>query len=392
MERRKNVCSVETNDRGGGEGGTPSAQKRRDSNIELFRIITMLFIVAHHYVVNSGLTAVDGPIYADPLSSRSLFLLIIGAWGKTGINCFMLITGYYMCKSHITFGKFTKLLFEVMFYRVVIGTAFVLSDYERLSWNILVEYLLPVRSIGNGFTAAFLVFFLFIPFLNILVRNMSKRQHTFLIIWCGFTYVFLGTVPKFSVTMNYVEWFSVVFIIAAYIRLYPKRIYSNTRLMGCLTVSAVVADIITVIICAWLSARTGKRMAYSLVTDSNSFLAVTTGICAFLFFKNLKIPYNHFINTVGASTFGVLLIHANRFMRGWLWTDFLDCVGHYSSKLMPLYSICAVFLVFGVGTIIDIFRIHFIEKPFFKLWDKHWANIHRQYTKLEMHIASKSNI
>lgn len=26
-----------------------------NSNIELFRIITMLIIVAHHYVVNSGL-------------------------------------------------------------------------------------------------------------------------------------------------------------------------------------------------------------------------------------------------------------------------------------------------------------------------------------------------
>ena len=28
---------------------------KRDSGIELFRIITMLCIVAHHYVVNSGI-------------------------------------------------------------------------------------------------------------------------------------------------------------------------------------------------------------------------------------------------------------------------------------------------------------------------------------------------
>lgn len=27
----------------------------RDSNLELFRILSMLVIVAHHYVVNSGL-------------------------------------------------------------------------------------------------------------------------------------------------------------------------------------------------------------------------------------------------------------------------------------------------------------------------------------------------
>ena len=40
----------------------PKPASHRDSNIELFRIITMFFIVAHHYVVNSGLTLEDGPI------------------------------------------------------------------------------------------------------------------------------------------------------------------------------------------------------------------------------------------------------------------------------------------------------------------------------------------
>jgi|GEM_PF-4799803 hypothetical protein len=55
--------------------------KQRDSNLELMRIIAMLLIVAHHYVVNSGLTLPEGPIFADPMSKRSLFLLVFGAWG-----------------------------------------------------------------------------------------------------------------------------------------------------------------------------------------------------------------------------------------------------------------------------------------------------------------------
>ena len=32
--------------------------KERNSNLELYRIIVMLLIVAHHYVVNSGLIQV----------------------------------------------------------------------------------------------------------------------------------------------------------------------------------------------------------------------------------------------------------------------------------------------------------------------------------------------
>lgn len=66
--------------------GGKKLSQNRDSNIELFRIITMFFIVAHHYVVNSGLTSAEGPIASDPLSWRSIFLLLFGAWGKIGIN------------------------------------------------------------------------------------------------------------------------------------------------------------------------------------------------------------------------------------------------------------------------------------------------------------------
>ena len=35
-------------------------KKHRDSNLEFFRILTMLLIVAHHYVVNSGLFVKEG--------------------------------------------------------------------------------------------------------------------------------------------------------------------------------------------------------------------------------------------------------------------------------------------------------------------------------------------
>lgn len=48
----------------------------------------MLSIVAHHYVVNSGLLAADGVINSNPTAIHSLVLLLVGAWGKIGINSF----------------------------------------------------------------------------------------------------------------------------------------------------------------------------------------------------------------------------------------------------------------------------------------------------------------
>ena len=68
----------------------------------------MLLIVAHHSVFHSG---VMEEMAQNPLCAKSIFFYVFGMWGRTGIDCFVLITGYFMCKSHITIQKYLKLLF-----------------------------------------------------------------------------------------------------------------------------------------------------------------------------------------------------------------------------------------------------------------------------------------
>lgn len=336
--------------------------KKRDSNLELFRIITMLLIVAHHFVVNSGLID-DGVIYSSPFSVNSIFLLIFGAWGKTGINCFLLITGYFMCKSHITINKYLKLLFEIYFYKIVISCIFWLTQYETFSVKSLLLTLLPFKNIEHNFTGCFLLFYLFIPFINILIKNLSEKQHISLIIVLFLTYTVIGTVKR--VTFNYITWFSVVYIISAYIRLYPKKFFNSSKIIWFMLAS-IFLSVASVIGCIWISNKTNRNIAYYFVTDSNSFLPLITSVTAFLFFKNLKIKYNGLINAMGASTFGVLLIHANsETMRKWLWTDLLKNTEHFSSDFMPLYAFICVIAIFIVCCIIDQLRIKFLEKPFF---------------------------
>ena len=365
----------------------------RASNIELLRIVAMLLIVAHHYVVNSGLMAADGWIYSDPLSWRSLFLLIFGAWGKIGVNCFVMITGYFMCTAKITAKKFMKLFLEIMFYKIVINSIFWITGYEPFTLGGFLKVIIPIRTVKNDFLNAYLLFYLLIPFLNILVQHLKEKQHLYLILWCGLTYIFLGTIPGFSVLMNYVSWFAVLFVIASYIRLYPKKIYESHRIWMWLTILFVLLSAVSVIACAWLGTRMNRAIAYSLVTDSNTFLAAAVGVCAFMLFKNLKIGYSRFINTIAASAFGVVLIHANSdTMRRWLWVDTLDAAGHYHAALMPLYAVGCVAVIYVICTLIDRLRILLIEQPVFRLWDRHWDGILTKYKKLEMKLFSRMNV
>lgn len=81
----------------------------RQSNLELLRILSMFLIVCHHFVVNS---TVSHQFNFYVLTPNMLFLQLFGMWGKTMINVFVLITGYFMCTSKLTFFRIFKILFN----------------------------------------------------------------------------------------------------------------------------------------------------------------------------------------------------------------------------------------------------------------------------------------
>lgn len=351
----------------------PSLKTQRESGIELFRIITMLLIVAHHYVVNSSVLELTK---VDPLNMSSLFLFLFGGWGKMGINCFVLITGYFMCTSRITTKKFVKLLSEVMFYKIIIYLIFLISGYQSFNIKLLIKAILPFYSINTNFTGCFLLFYLTIPFLNILTRNMKEGQHLALIGLLSFMYIIFGTLPFFSVAMNYVSWYIVLYFIASYVRLYPKKIFGKTWLWGIATLFLFIVSALSIVVCTWLGGKLERDLTFYFVADSNKILAVVLAFSAFMFFKNLKIRSNRFINTVASCTFGVLLIHANSYtMRQWLWQTLCKVPQMYGSQWLVLHAFGCVLSIFIVCAIIDFFRSMLIEKPLIRCFDKYFIAI-----------------
>lgn len=87
---------------------------------------------------------------------------------------------------------------------------------------------------------------------------------------------------------------------------------------------------------------------------------------SFIFFKNLKIPYNKVINRLAAPIFGILLIHAHSdTMRRLIWQDIFHCPQHYDSPYLILHGVGATVAVYLVCWALDSLRIRFIEKPLF---------------------------
>lgn len=374
------------------ESANPASMRK--TSLELLRIISMILIISHHYVVNSGLTNEGGPIAIDPLSAHSLFMLLCGAWGKTAINCFVLFSGYFMCNKNITLRKLLKLVCEILFYNIVIYIIFWVSGYEPFSIIQFIKAFLPVRNLGTEFVDEYIVFFLSIPFLNIIIHHMTEKQHIRLLALLSFAYIFLGTFPGFSVTMNYFSWFIVLYFMSSYIRLYPKTIFDNSKFWGISTFVFLVISTISVVAMTWLGVKRNTGLvSYEFVTDSNTLLAVLTGVSAFMYFKNISIPQSRFINTVASTTFGVLLLHAqSETMRRWLWKDLLNVVGIYYSPMWLVHYAAAVFGIFVICSFIEYLRIILIEKPFFNYADKRLPGTVSWFNRKEQQFFEKYNI
>lgn len=274
--------------------------KVRNSNLELYRILVMLAIVAHHYVVNSGLMPL---IDADPMNPKSLFLYSIGMWGKTGINCFVLITGYFMCTSEITLRKFLKLILEIEFYRIVIHLSFVATGYIHFAFGDFIWFLLPIHNVSDDFVGCYLVFFLFIPFLNVLIRNLDKRQHLLLMLLCLSIYSLWANFPGVEVGSNDSIWFCILYFISSYLRLYPLEKDNDTKYWLVMFLLMVGLALISVLSFIWIGRYGINIGAWAFVGSPWTILALLVSICAFMLFKSLNMPYYKWINIIGGGHF-----------------------------------------------------------------------------------------
>ncbi len=341
-------------------------RKVRDSNLELLRILSMLIIIAHHYVVNSTVTECWD--YGN-ITFNMVFLQLAGFGGKMAINVFVLISAYFMCTQTVTWKRILKLLCVVWFYAIIINPVLHLAGYQTLSPYTPFHILFGLfSSTGREFVASFLVFYVLVPVLNQLRKQLSQRQHLALTLFLVLVFSLFYTFLKARSACSYVGWYITLYFIAAYIRLYPNK-YTNSSMLA---LGGVVLSLLSIwgyILAAdFFGSRPQNREVYFLCIDSQKIGALLLSLSLFILFKNIRMKPRRFINTLAASAFGVLLIHANsNAMRTWLWQDFLGVPEYYTSDCLPWHCIVSVVGIYLVCAGIDYLRRRYVEKHLMRL-------------------------
>ena len=319
----------------------------------------MLMIIAHHYVVNSGITELYN---FSQVSGNQLFLELLGWGGKAGINCFLLVTGYFMCKQSFTWRKFLKLYLEVKFYTLLLPVVFWTIGKQELTFQYCFRTLFwEFANMGVAFTPTFLALFLLIPFINRLIHAMDKKNHARLLVLLLLFYTIAGSF-FLNDFYEYIGWYVTVYLIGAYLRLYPIACLQDVK--KCLLFVAIALILVAASI-LYFTYLNHSFHIYYFVSDSNRILAILSAVALFSLFRSIDLGQKRWINYISSATFGIFLIHTQFNVREWLWNEVFRVKDFFESDYLWLHAIVTIITVYVACLLIDIIRQKLIEKPLF---------------------------
>ncbi len=339
---------------------------KRRPNFELLRIVAMFMIIALHYLVK-GNVAVP---YSESRSMVNYTAWLVEAFCIVAVDCYVLLSGYFLVESEWKPGRIVSLLCQVLFYSLLVPILMICIG--MISWRELGPYewfgfLFPVETEHYWFATAYLFLYLFAPILAAGVKKMEKRTLQKVIVLLLIFFSAGKTVlPVSLVTDRYgydYGWFLCLFLIAAYLRLYGcKRLEKRgLRLYAvmCICLFAVSAA-------AGILGEKAEAFSYyaEMPYTYNHLLCLSGAVGLFLFFANMRIPEGRaagIIRRTAPYTFGVYLLHEHILIR-YEWMNWLRVDTVRESFLFLPHMLWCVCLVFLAGVLVDFIRTWLFEK------------------------------
>ena len=353
-------------------------RKNRSSNFELMRIFAMLLIVAYHYVLFTRFMFVGSTITVNRLFYQSMLLD-----GKTGVNLFVMLSGYFMIQSHgVKTQKVLQLWGQTMFYILAIWFLFhkQINGFGTMPQDTLLGKVLFLSTGVQWFIATYLVMYLLSPFLNKMLLSLSRTMYRRMLVLTGIFWCFIPTlswIPGMIPTDfqgSDLMFFLFLYSVGAYLRLYHEEGKKKASFWFlCALGIFLLCMVLVAAVDIWIINSVGRLNILDYLFDyQNHVLIMLLSLFLFLGFKNLKVKNNRVINFVSSLTFGIYLIHDNWQIRSYLWNNIVKGTRYMDMVWFIPMSYVLILAMFIACGIIEWMRQHTIEKLWMKVVD--WAS------------------
>lgn len=272
------------------------------------------------------------------------------------VNVFVLISGYFLVSSKFKAKKVVRLWLEVAFYAVLTYGLYCILVSKSFSVESFIKCFFPITNMQAWFFSAYILVYLFSPFLNKILNNSSKKELNIMAIGL-LVFVYIATrfrireVSSIGVGYN-VFWFVVLYLFGGYLRLNPPKIKKWI----------VFAIYVICTVALWgMSYMNNDSFLKSLIYNSLDYtspLVLVASLCLILLFKDIKIK-NKFIHKsicfVSSCTFGVYLFHCS-YLEEFIFFKLFGIKNFYGSPYSALYVIAFALAVFAIGVVVDSIR------------------------------------
>ncbi len=337
-------------------------QSKRQANFELLRIVAMLMIIVLHYVNKSELFL----LYTQEQTAVNYATDFIVAFCIVAVNCYVLLSGYFLVESVWKPGRVVSLVAQILFYSLLIPVVLICigvvspGDLSIYDW---LGFALPIETEHYWFATAYLIMYVFAPLVAAGAKAVEKKTlQIIIVILVLFFSVWKSLVPVTFATDHYgydYGWFLCLFLIAAYIRLYGCPILEKKRNAWLLYVGMSLGIFLLAAVSGIL-AEVLHPFAYymDMPTTYNHILCLFASIGLFMAFKNMK-PWEgrvaDVIRRLSPYTFGVYLLHEHVLVRN-QWMQWLRVDMVWGSWMFIPHMIGCVLIVYAAGTAVDYVR------------------------------------
>ena len=329
----------------------------RDSNIELLRIVSMLMTLTLHYLLFGSVL------------SRSTFgsVAYYGNWTleaicHIGVDCFMLISGYFLSQKQFTSRRILSFYAQILFYTIVLSLlCFTLGIAERNIANLI--QIIPVMGGRNWYVTAYVCLLFLMPALNHVVHSMDRKSLRAVLIGQFILLSVLHTFFFFADTFRLESghsawWYCFVYMIGAYYRKYEIRINKKSQALAflilLLPLSKFVID---------SSDHAVLRNLIQVLYAYDSFPVLITALIVFDYFVRIRIhseQANRIICLFGKTSFAVFYIHVFILWGERIWVA-LGSEKFINSGMQLIHMIGSVVAVYLACSVAEVLRLQLFQ-------------------------------
>lgn len=329
----------------------------RHCGIELLRIIAMIMVFSLHFFIKGQYSKSENIV----INFESWIAICMSV---VAVNCYVLISGYFMSDKSFKLSRLTSTYSQTWFYSVTTFMVMLALHKISFSFGSLLTSVTPFIHNSYWFVTSYLLLILFSPLLNSAINNMSRQKFKMVLFVLGGMYCVFNNAVKLinpiDTSGGYnVIWFMILYLSAAYVRLYYKPSYKPAKYF--FVYFATVALNLTF---HTIFAGLGEVWGNGMVRDYNNILVYVGALFLFMAFLNLNIKniiLKKVVLFISPLTFAVYLIHESPFISSFIWSVFNTSTWCVNSSL---------FIFFGLGTVLVLFLcccfIEFLRKVIFK--------------------------